>query len=758
MIGLLSQAGGQVRKFIPFTCFIFLFCGAVLADDVPLSDQEIGQKVDALLDKMSIDEKIGQMVLFTHSGTVTGPTGARNDLEDLIRKGSCGSIFNAHTVETIRHLQDLAVKDSRMKIPLLFGYDVIHGYKTIFPIPLAQAASWDTNAIEKAAQVAASEATAAALNWTFAPMVDIARDPRWGRIAEGAGEDPFLGCAAARAAVRGYQGAELGSPTNLLACVKHFAAYGGVQAGREYNSVDISERTLREVYLPPYKAAIDAGALSVMSAFNDLNGVPATANKFLLTTVLRDEWGFKGFVVTDYTSINELVAHGIAMNVYDAARLAVNAGVDMDMQGGAYLDYLKKLLAAGAINENQINDSVRRVLTVKYKLGLFGDPYRFCSPAREGSLIYTPANLQAAHDVACETMVLLQNTNDTLPLQPGHNIAVIGPLAADKFDLLGSWHGMGDESYETSIYDCIASNNAGAQTFYAPGCGVNSLDTSRFAGALETARKGDLVVLVLGETEGMTGEAASRSSIGLPGVQSALLDEVKKAGRPMVLVLVNGRPLALEHESTNVASILEAWDPGTASGAAVADVLFGKVNPSGRLPVTFPRNVGQVPIYYSVKNTGRPFDPAYPTAPYKSTYLDSPNSPLYPFGFGLSYTQFTYSQMQLDKTNVGPSDQITVTLNISNAGRRAGAEVPQLYVHHIATDVTRPLLELKGFQRIELQPGETRQVSFRVGREELTFLRQDMSWGTVPGPFEIMVGPSSRVLQTARCELVNSAP
>jgi beta-glucosidase len=718
-------------------------------------DVMIHKKVEALLAQMTPDEKIGQLVLYTTGTVITGPAGEPQDLKDLIRKGNCGGLFNAHTVATIRDFQNIAVTGTRLKIPLIFGFDVIHGYKTIFPIPLAEASSWDTNAIERSERVAAVEASAGGINWAFAPMVDIARDPRWGRIAEGAGEDPFLGSAIARARVRGFQGGGLGNDSTILACVKHFAAYGAAQAGREYNTVDLSERTLREVYLPPYKAALDAGALSVMSSFNEVNGIPATANRFLLHDVLQDEWGFKGFVVTDYTAINELVNHGIAKDECEAGRRALEAGVDMDMQGGVYAACLKKLLADGAISQKQIDDAARRILTIKFMLGLFDDPFRYCDERREATLIFTPENLKAARDMAGESMVLLKNEAQTLPLKPGRKIAVIGPLANDKPDLLGCWNGRGDANPVATVYDCIRKSNADGQTFFVTGCEVAADDRSQFSEAVKVAQQADIAVLVLGETANMSGEDNSRTSINLPGVQTDLIREIKKTGKPVVIVLVNGRPLALTEESALADAMLEAWAPGSMGGEAVADVLFGKCNPSGKLPVTFPRNLGQVPIFYSAKNTGRPINPANPGEKYKSNYLDCPNDPLYPFGFGLSYTKFSYSALHLDKSTLTHHGQITATLDVANAGKHDGAEVVQLYTRQFVGSVTRPVLELKSFQRIFLKAGESRKVAFTISEKDLTILRRDMTWGAEPGKFAVFVGPDSRNLQAAPFELVN---
>jgi beta-glucosidase len=713
------------------------------------------EKADALLARMTPEEKIGQMVLISSTQVLTGNSTNTSPLEREIRAARCGNVFNAFNAAYVRRLQQIAVGETRLKIPLLFGFDVIHGFKTVFPIPLGEAASWDMEAIERADRVAAIESTAAGLNWTFAPMVDIARDPRWGRIAEGAGEDTFLGSAVARAAVRGFQGTNLADPSSLLACAKHFAAYGAAQAGREYNTVDVSERTLREVYLPPFHAAVDAGALSVMSGFDELNGIPATANRFLLQQVLRDEWGFEGFVVSDYTSINELVNHGIAANEYDAGRAALNAGLDMDLQGFVYHDYLQKMLLNGDVTQKQVDAAVRRILTVKFALGLFDDPLRHVSDEREATLDNYPAeHLAAAYRLASESLVLLKNEKNALPLKPGSNIAVIGPLADSRSDLLGSWSGAGDSRFAASVLDAVRDANGGGHLAFAKGCDVSSGDKSGFNAALETAGHADVVVMVLGESADMCGEASSRSSINIPGVQTELLRQIARTGKPLVLVLMNGRPLALEEESSLANALLEAWFPGTRGGQAVADVLFGKTNPSGRLPVTFPRSLGQVPIYYNAKNTGRPINPANPHEKYKSNYLDVSNDPLYPFGFGLSYTTFSYSGLKLDRDTLGSGDTLTVTVDVANTGASDGVETAQLYLHDLVADVARPVRELKGFQRAALKAGEHRQISFVIGEKELSFLRADMTWGTEPGKFDVFVGPNSRDLQSARFELV----
>jgi len=704
--------------------------------------KRLDQKVDSVLNLMTLDEKIGQLVLYTSNWDVTGPVMPTNNLE-AIREGKCGNIFNAFTAKYTRQLQEVAVKETRLGIPLLFGYDVIHGHKTIFPISLGEAASWDLTAIEKSASVAAKEAAAMGINWTYAPMVDIARDPRWGRISEGAGEDPYLGCRIAKARVHGFQGDDLADSTTVLACVKHFAAYGAPVAGRDYNTVDMSERQLREIYLPPYKAAIDAGALSVMTSFNELDGVPATASHFLMTEVLRDEWDFPGFVVTDYTAVNELIPHGVATDLKDAARLAINAGVDMDMQGGAYDGYLKELIGEGKVSENQIDTAVRRVLKLKFMLGLFDDPYRYSDEKREKETIYSKENLDAAYDMACKSMVLLKNDNQVLPLKAGKSIALIGPLADSKRDLLGSWKAAGDWDQISTVYTALKKANKGGKVIYSKGCELTGNDISLFREALDNARKADVVVMVLGESCDWCGEAASRTDIGVPDIQKKLLHEVSKLGKPVVLVLMNGRPLTLVDEQEWSDAMLEAWFPGTMGGEAVADVLLGKYNPSGKLPATFPRNLGQVPIYYSAKNTGRPYEPKGPEQKYRSRYIDSSNQPLFPFGYGLSYTTFTYSNLGLSKNTITDGDSLEVSVEVSNTGNYDGHEVVQLYVRDLVGSVTRPVKELKGFKKIALTKGETKKVTFELKSDDLAFYRKDMTFGTEPGKFRVFVGGNS---------------
>jgi len=700
------------------------------------------RQIDSVLSLMTLEEKVGQLVQFTPEWDTTRPRGHLAESQKaLIRKGLIGSILNAVGADTTRRIQEIAVRESRLKIPLIFGYDVIHGYRTTFPIPLGEAATWDPALIQKAAGVAATEASAAGLHWTFAPMVDIARDPRWGRIAEGSGEDPFLGAAMAAARVRGFQGDGLLAPGTVLATPKHFAVYGAAEAGRDYNTVDISERTLREVYLPPFEAAVRAGAGSIMCSFNEIAGVPSSANRHLLTEILRGEWGFKGFVVSDWGSIGELIPHGIAATAADAAALALHAGVDMDMMSGAYASSLARLVRSKNVSAGDLDEAVRRVLRAKFRLGLFSDPYRGSDPQRERSLTLTSENRALAREVASRSIVLLKNAGGLLPLKPPvRSLAVIGPLAASTRDPLGPWSGRGDPADVVSVLEGLRS--AAGKTIritYARGCPIDTVSRSGFDEAIRTAREADVVVLVLGEAEWMSGEAASRSSLDLPGAQSSLAEAIFATGRPVVVVLMNGRPLTIGGLDERAGALVEAWFAGVEAGNAVADVLFGRVNPSGKLPVTFPRAIGQIPIYAAHKNTGRPIDEK---EKYTSKYLDLPNTPLYPFGFGLSYTSFTYSALR-----VGPaaaSGPITVTVDVTNTGSVAGAEVVQLYVRDDVASVTRPVQELKAFRRVILAPGERSTVRFDIDRAQLGVL--DAGWHNVvePGTFTVFVGGNSR--------------
>lgn len=721
-------------------------------------DARMAPFIDALIARMTLAEKIGQLTLLTSDWVSTGPT-LRAGYKEDVAAGKVGAIFNAHSVAYTRELQKLAVEGTRLKIPLLFGYDVIHGYKTIFPISLGEAASWDLDAIERSARVSATEAAAEGLHWTYAPMVDISRDPRWGRISEGAGEDPYLGSRIAEARVKGFQGKRIGDTDSVLATVKHFAAYGAPQAGRDYASVDMSMRELRDVYLPPYKAAIDAGAATVMTSFNDVDGVPASGNRFLMTDLLRGEWGFKGFVVTDFTSINEMVPHGYAKDEKQAGEQALNAGVDMDMQGAVYLNHLAKSVAEGKVAPAAIDTAVRRVLEMKYRLGLFADPYRFSDAAREKANVMTPAFLAEARDVARKSMVLLKNDNAVLPLAASaRRIAVIGPLADSKADMIGSWAGQGDRKTApvTVLEGIRARAGKGVTVTHAKGASYDFAaagKTDGFAEAMAAAQGADVIVAAMGEYWDMTGEAASRSSLDLPGNQQALLERLKTLGKPIVLVLLSGRPNSVQWAADNVDAILEAWYPGTMGGHAVADVLFGDYNPSGKLPVTFPRNVGQVPIFYASKNSGRPYDPKGPEQKYRSRYLDVANTPLFPFGHGLSYTSFAYSPVTLDRTTMRPGGTIAASVTLTNTGKRAGTEIVQLYTRDLVGSVTRPVKELRGFQKITLKPGEARRVTFRLSDRDLAFHRADMSYGAEPGDFTLWIGGSSAVEPGVRFSL-----
>ena len=711
-------------------------------------DPEMDAFIDELMAKMTLQEKVGQLTLLTSNWESTGPT-MRDSYKQDIAAGRVGAIFNAYTAEYTRDLQEMAVEGTRLGIPLLFGYDVIHGHRTIFPISLGEAASWDLEAIEKSARVSAAEASAEGIHWTFSPMVDIARDPRWGRISEGAGEDTFLGSQIAKARVRGYQGDDLGAVDTVLATAKHFAAYGAAQAGRDYHTVDISERTLRDVYLPPFKAAVDAGVATFMTSFNEYDGVPASGSKFLLTDVLRGEWGFDGFVVTDYTSINEMVPHGYSRDLAHAGEQAINAGVDMDMQGAVFMENLAQSVEEGRVEMERIDQAVRRILEMKYRLGLFEDPYRYSSVERQEATLYKPEFLAAARDVARKSMVLLKNEGDVLPLAASADrIALIGPLGDSKTDMIGSWSAAGDRKTRpvTLLEGLKARAGEGVSVEYAKGASY-AFDaegtTDGFAEALALAEKSDVIVAAMGERWDMTGEAASRTSLDLPGNQTALLKQLVATGKPVVLVVLSGRPNTIAWADENVDAILHAWYPGTQGGHAVADVLFGDYNPSGSLPVTFPRTVGQVPIHYDMKNTGRPIELGAPGAKYVSRYLNTPNDPLYRFGYGLSYTTFGYSPVTLSSATIGPDGAITASATVTNTGDRAGEEVVQLYVRDLVGSVTRPVQELKGFEKIMLAPGESRTVSFTIEPEDLAFTRADMTHGWEPGEFQLWIAPSS---------------
>ena len=724
----------------------------------PQYKDPIDRKVDSVLNKMNLEEKIGQLTLFTSDWDVTGPT-IRKGYADDIRSGKCGNIFNAHTADYNRKLQEIAMKETRMKIPLLFGYDVIHGYKTIFPIPLGESASWDMAIIENSARIAAAEAAAAGLHWTYAPMLDISRDPRWGRCTEGAGEDVYLGSMIGAARTRGFQG-KIGSISSIAACAKHFAAYGAAQAGRDYNTVDMSEMSLWETYLPPFKASLDAGALTFMTSFNEINGVPSSANPQLLTDILRKKWGFKGFIVTDYTSINEMVNHGNVKDDKEAGEKSINAGVDMDMQGAVFYNYLQKSLAEGKVNIQTVNDAVRRILRVKFQLGLFDDPYKFSDTEREKRVVFSKENRDAARDAARKSMVLLKNNASILPLSKNiKTIAVIGPLTDSKIDLIGSWSGAGDGNACVSLLEGIKAAAPSANILFAKGCDLENtfpamnhpmMSKEGFADAVKAANQADAVIVAVGERGWMTGEAASRADIGLPGVQKELVLELIKTGKPIVVVLMNGRPLTFPEVADSASAILETWFSGTEGGHAIADVLFGDYNPSGKLPMTFPRSVGQIPLYYCQKNTGRPFDA---NNKYTSKYMDMPNTPQYPFGFGLSYTTFAYENLSVDKPTWGFKDKINVSFTLTNTGNRDGEEVAQLYVRDLVGSLTRPLKELKGFKKVFLKKGERQVVTFTLTADDVAFYHQNLEKKAEPGDFDIMVGGSSDAVKTVRVTL-----
>jgi beta-glucosidase len=730
-------------------------------------DAKMNAFINTLMQKMTLDEKIGQLNLVTPGGAVTGAV-VSTDVDKKIRNGQVGGLFGITGPDKVREAQDIAVKSSRLHIPLIFGLDVIHGHKTVFPIPLGLSCSWDMNLVEKSARIAAMEATADGLNWAFSPMVDIARDPRWGRIAEGSGEDPFLGSQVAKAMVKGYQGTDLSKDNTVMACVKHYALYGAAEAGRDYNTVDMSHIRMYNEYFPPYKAAVDAGVGSVMTSFNEVDGIPATGNKWLLTDVLRKQWGFKGLVVTDYTSLNEMINHGMG-DLQTVSALALNAGVDMDMVGEGFLTTLKKSLQQGKVTLKQIDDACRAVLEAKYKLGLFDDPYRYCNEQRAATEILSPQNRADAREIAAHSFVLLKNDNQLLPLAKKGTIAVIGPLADSKRNMLGTWSVAGDWQKSVSVLEGMR-NVAGntVNILYAKGANITDdpmlIKRTNVFGpevevdkrspdemlkeAVEIASQSDVVVAVVGEAADMTGEASSRSDISIPESQENLLQALVKTGKPVVLVLFNGRPLTLTWEDGHVNAMLDVWFGGTESGNAVADVLFGKYNPSGKLTTSFPRNTGQIPVYYNHKNTGRPYNNE-DFAKFKSDYLDVSNDPLYPFGYGLSYTKFTYGDIQLSQPVLKPGEKITASIMVQNTGQYDGEEVVQLYIRDMVGSVTRPVKELKGFQKIFLKAGESKIVSFEISTDDLRFYNSQLKYVYEPGDFKVFIGSNSRDVKEA---------
>lgn len=725
--------------------------------------------IDDLMSNMTIDEKIGQLNLVT-AGEVTTGAVVSQDVEAKIKAGQIGGIFSMTSVDRIRAAQELAVNHSRLKIPIIFGLDVIHGYKTIFPIPLGLAASWDMELIEETARIAAVEATADGLNWTFSPMVDISRDARWGRISEGSGEDTYLGSRIAEAMVRGYQGDDLAADNTLMACVKHFALYGAAEAGRDYNTTDMSLHRMYNEYLPPYKAAIDAGAASVMTSFNDINGIPATANKWLMTDVLRGQWGFDGFVVTDYTAINELTDHGLG-DLNDVSVLALNAGVDMDMVGEGFLTTLKHALKEGKVTEAAINRACRRVLVAKYRLGLFDDPFRYCDEARAKELILHPAHRSKAREAAAKSFVLLKNEGRLLPLKKSGTVALIGPLANTGANMPGTWSVSADLPNTPSLLEGMREalgdrvrivHHHGSNLLEDPGYQERATMFGRtiprderpehevIAEALEVAGQADVIVAALGESSEMSGESSSRVDIGIPAIQQRLLQALLETGKPVVLVLFTGRPLTLTWEHAHVPAILNVWFGGTETGTAVADVLFGDVNPSGKLPVTFPQHVGQLPLYYSHKNTGRPLAEGQWFQKFRSNYLDVSNDPLYPFGYGLSYTTFAYGELQLSTETLIRGGHIQVSVDVTNTGDYAGEEVVQLYVRDLVGSVTRPVKELKGFRKIRLAPGEKQRIVFELTEDDLKFYNASLEYGAEAGEFAVFIGTNARDVQEKR--------
>ncbi|GGY45433.1 beta-glucosidase BglX [Pseudoduganella albidiflava] len=724
---------------------------ALIAASIPLAAPALAQdaidrKVDALLKQMTLQEKVGQLHQLS-GAEATGPEAAKRASQNTeIRAGNVGSMLNIKGAKDTREAQALALQ-SRLKIPLLFGLDVIHGYKTVFPVPIGEAASWDLEAIEQSAQVAAREAAAAGIHWTFAPMVDIGRDPRWGRVMEGAGEDTYLGSKIAAARVRGFQGPKLGATDRVMATAKHFAAYGAAVAGRDYNAVDMSLQQLYEVYLPPFKASVDAGVATFMNSFNTLNGVPATGSAFLQRDILKGAWKYKGFVVSDWASVKEMVLHGYAKDLPDAAVKAINAGSDMDMEGEAYIAHLAQAVKDGRVAQKHVDDAVRRILRKKFEMGLFDDPYRFSDAQREQAVLADPRHRAIARDVARKSLVLLKNDklngNAILPLaKNAKSIAVIGPLADSRRDLEGGWVVSDVRGEVVSILDGIRNHAQGAQISHAAACAPGCATAEGFDAAVAAAGKADVIVLAVGETWDMSGEAKSRTDIGLPGQQTELFRRLKATGKPVVAVLFAGRPMIFNEIADNADAILYAWFPGSEGGNAVADVLFGDYNPSAKLPATFPRNLGQIPISYAQYNTGRPVTSEKDIV-YRSAYIDSPNTPRYAFGHGKSYTEFGYSGVQLDRTILRPGQTATLSFELQNKGKVAGTEIAQLYIRDTVASVVRPVKELKGFTKVHLQPGERRRVTFTIDRDTLSFFNGDLKWGAEPGEFKLMVGSAS---------------
>lgn len=716
------------------------------------AQKSIDQKVTELMAKMTLEEKIGQLNQYNDDITATGPVTKDADKAGQVRAGKLGSILNAVGVKNTRNWQDQAMQ-SRLKIPLLFGQDVIHGFRTTFPIPLGETATWDMSLIEKSARIAATEASAYGIHWTFAPMVDISRDPRWGRVMEGAGEDTYLGSLVAKARVKGFQGNGLGNIDAVMACTKHFAAYGAGVGGRDYNSVDMSLRQLNETYLPPYKATVEAGVATFMNSFNDINGIPATGNKYIQRDLLKGAWNFKGFVVSDWGSIGEMIPHGFAKDNKDAALKAIIAGSDMDMESRSYINHLEDLVKEGKVDVKLIDDAVRRILTKKYELGLFDNPYKFNDEKREKEQTNNLEHRKFAREIGAKSIVLLKNQTQLLPLSKNtKKVAIIGPFAKATVDNHGFWSIAFPDDNQRIItqFDGIkAQLDKNSELLYAKGCNVNDKDTSLFAEAVETAKKADVVIMTLGEGHAMSGEAKSRSNIHFSGVQEDLLKEIAKTGKPIVLLINAGRPLVFDWASENIPTIAYSWWLGTEAGNSIADVLFGKVNPGGKLPMTFPRTEGQIPIYYNHYNTGRPAK-NNTDRNYVSAYIDLDNDPAYPFGFGLSYTTFKYSDFNLSSTELKGNQTLTASIKVTNSGNYDGEEVVQLYIRDLVGKVVRPVKELKGFQKLYLKKGESKTVSFNISPEDLKFYDEDLNYDWEAGEFDIMIGTSSADVQTKR--------
>jgi beta-glucosidase len=732
-----------------FYSFAFLLVIKLIFPNCIIAQQKtIDQKVDSVLKLMTLDEKIGQLNQYTSSWS-TGPVSPEGNKLLEIKDGKIGSLLNVKGVDKTRSMQEVAMQ-SRLKIPLLFGLDVIHGYKTTFPIPLAEAASWDLNAIELSARIAATEASASGIHWTFAPMVDIARDPRWGRVMEGAGEDPYLGSLIAKARVKGFQGKGLGNVDAVMACAKHFAAYGAAIGGRDYNSVDISERTLWEIYLPPFKAAADAGAATFMNSFNDLNGIPATGNAYLQRDILKGRWNFKGFVVSDWGSIGEMIQHGYAADKNDAALKAITAGSDMDMESRSYTANLSKLVKEGKVSEALIDDAVKRILRKKFEMGLFDDPFRFCNAQREKVAINNQQHRFIAREVAQKTIVLLKNQNNLLPLSKSHKtIAVIGPLAKSKEDMLGFWNvPWTDNSDVVSLYEGLEKKiGSGTKLLYAKGAEINDSSRAGFAEAVKTALQSDVVIVSVGEKRDMSGEAKSRSNIHLPGVQEDLIKALYATGKPIVVIINAGRPLIFNWTADNAPAILYTWWLGSEAGNAIANVLFGDYNPSGKLPMSFPRTEGQIPVYYNYFSTGRPAPDNNAMPNYRSGYIDLQKSPRFAFGYGLSYTTFKYDGLKLSDSVMSAGKNIEVSFTLTNTGKLSGEEVAQLYIRDNVASLVRPVKELKAFEKLALRPGETKLIHFIIDRSKLSFYNQKLEWKAEPGTFSLMIGTASDNIQ-----------